>query len=77
MRPKIVIPKQAILERSGKQWVVVQHDAGRLEERAINIDSVIGNQVTIREGLTTGERILLTPSTINHLAAGDTSAGGA
>ena len=43
----------------------------------INIDSVIGNQVTIREGLTTGERILLTPSTTNHLAAGDTSAGGA
>ena len=77
MRPKIVIPKQALLEHSGKQWVVVQHDAGRLEERAINIDSVIDNQVTIREGLTTGERILLTPSTINHLAAGDTSAGGA
>lgn len=77
IRPKIVIPKQAILEHSGKQWVVLQDETGRLEERAIKIDSVTDNQVTIREGLTTGERIVLTPSAVDHLAAGDTSPGGA
>ncbi|MDR4480785.1 MAG: efflux RND transporter periplasmic adaptor subunit [Nitrospira sp.] len=77
MRPKIVIPKQAILERSGKQWVVVQHEEGRLEERAINIDSMIDNQVTIREGLITGERIVTTPLAIDRLAASDSSDNGA
>ncbi len=77
IRPKIVIPRQAILEHSGKQWVVLQDETGRLEERAIKIDSVTDNQVTIREGLTTGERIVLTPSSVDRLGAGDTSAGGA
>lgn len=77
MRPKIVIPKQAVLERSGKQWIVVQLETGGFEERAVTIDSVTDNQVTIREGVTTGEHIVLTPSSINRLAAGDTSAGGA
>ena len=77
IRPKIVIPKQAILEHSGKQWVVLQDETGRLEERAIKIDSVTDNQVTIREGLTTGERIVLTPSSVDRLGAGDSSAGGA
>ncbi len=76
MPPKIVIPKQAVVERSGKHWIVVQHDKGRFEERVVNIDSVAGNQVTIREGLTTGERIVLSPSTINRVAAGETSADG-
>jgi len=57
--------------------VVLQDETGRLEERAIKIDSVTDNQVTIREGLTTGERIVLTPSAVDHLAAGDTSPGGA
>lgn len=77
MRPKIVIPRQAVLERSGRQWIVVQGEAGGFEERAVTIDSMTDTQVTIREGVTTGERIVLTPSAINHLAAGDTSAGGA
>jgi cobalt-zinc-cadmium efflux system membrane fusion protein len=77
MRPKIVIPRQAVLERSGRQWIVVQREAGGFEERAVTIDSMTDTQVTIREGVTTGERIVLTPSAINHLAAGDTSAGGA
>ncbi|MBI4000978.1 MAG: efflux RND transporter periplasmic adaptor subunit [Nitrospira defluvii] len=74
--PRIVIPRQAVVERSGKHWIVVQHDKGRFEERAVNIDSVAGNQVTIREGLTTGERIVLTPSTINRVASGETPADG-
>lgn len=77
MRPKIVIPRQAVLERSGRQWIVVQLETGRLEERAVTIDSVNENQVTIREGVTTGERILLTPSSIDQLVADDTTAGGA
>ncbi len=77
MRPKIVIPKQALLERSGRQWIVVELAPGRYEERAVTIDSVTENQVTLREGVTTGERIVLSPSSMNHLAAGDTSAGGA
>ncbi len=77
MRPKIVIPRQAVLDRSGRQWIVVQREAGGFEERAVTIDSMTDTQVTIREGVTTGERIVLTPSAINRLAAGDTSAGGA
>ena len=77
MRPKIVIPKQALVERSGRQWIVVELAPGRYEERAVAIDSVTENQVTIREGVTTGERIVLSPSSMNHLAASDTSAGGA
>jgi cobalt-zinc-cadmium efflux system membrane fusion protein len=77
MRPRIVIPKEAVLDRSGKQWIVVQHESGRFEERVVNIDSVKNNQVTIREGLSAGERIVLTPSTINRLAASEAPADGA
>ena len=77
MRPKIVIPKQAVLERSGKQWIVVQNENGRLEDRAITIDSIADNQVTIREGVTTGERIVLSPTSLNRLAEGDTATEGA
>jgi cobalt-zinc-cadmium efflux system membrane fusion protein len=77
MRPRIVIPKQAVLDRSGKQWIVVQHEAGRLEERAVTIDSVKDNLATIREGILPGERIVLTPSIINPIAAGDAPADGA
>ena len=75
--PEILVPKQAVIERSGQYWIVVQHAQGRLEERLVRLDGTTGNQVTIREGLTGGERILLTPSTINRLAAGDTPADGA
>ncbi len=77
MRPKIVIPKQAVLERSGKQWIVVQNENGRLEDRAITIDSIADNQVTIREGVTTGERILLSPSSLNRVAESDAATEGA
>ncbi|MBS0172046.1 MAG: efflux RND transporter periplasmic adaptor subunit [Nitrospira sp.] len=77
IRPKIVIPKQAVLERSGKQWIVVQNENGRLEDRAITIDSIADNQVIIREGVTTGERILLSPSSLSHLAEGDSPMEGA
>lgn len=75
--PKLVIPRQAVVERSGTHWIVVQHDKGRFEERAVNIDSVAGNQVTLREGLAPGERVVLTPGTINRVAAGDAPADGA
>ncbi|MBA2486506.1 MAG: efflux RND transporter periplasmic adaptor subunit [Nitrospira sp.] len=74
--PKIVIPRQAVVERSGKHWIVMQHDKGRFEERAVHIDNEAGNQVTIREGLTAGERIVLTPMSINRIAANNTSADG-
>ena len=77
MQPKIVIPKQAVVERSGKHWIVVQLQQGRLEERVVTIDGMAGNHVTIREGLTTGERIILTPGMLNRIAAGEPSAGGA
>ena len=77
MRPKIVIPRQAVLERSGQQWIVVQKENGRLEDRAITIDSIADNQVTIREGVTTGERIVLHPSSLSRLAEDDATSGGA
>ncbi len=74
--PKIVVPKQAVVERAGKHWIVVQLETGRFEERPVNIDSLAGNHVTIRAGLTTGERIVLTPGTLNRIAAGEPSADG-
>jgi cobalt-zinc-cadmium efflux system membrane fusion protein len=77
MSPRIVIPKQAIVERSGKHWIVLQDDKGRFEERVVNIDGVAGNQVTLRESLATGDRIVLTPGAIKRLAAGKTPADGA
>lgn len=77
VRPKFLIPRQAVLERSGKQWIVVRQDTGRYEERMVAIDSVEGNQVTIREGLTAGERLVLTPSTIDRPATDDPFTGGA
>lgn len=77
MRPRIVIPKRAVLERSGKQWIVVQKENGLLEDRAITIDSIADNQVTIREGVTTGERILLSPSSLSRLAEDATATEGA
>ena len=75
--PRIVIPKQAVVERSGKHWIVVQLDKGRFEERAVDFDSMAGDQVMIREGLVTGERIVLTPTMSNRIAAGAPSADGA
>ncbi len=77
MPQKIVIPKQAVIERSGRHWIVVQLQKGRFEERLVTIDGMAGNHVTIREGLTTGERIILTPGMLNRIAAGEPSAGGA
>jgi cobalt-zinc-cadmium efflux system membrane fusion protein len=77
MPSKILIPKQAVVERSGKHWIVIELQKGRFEERLVTIDSMGGDHVTVREGLTTGERIILTPGMLNRLAAGEPSAGGA
>jgi cobalt-zinc-cadmium efflux system membrane fusion protein len=76
IRQKVVVPREALIERAGKQWIVLQHAPGRYEERVVNIDSAAGNQVTIREEIAEGERIVLTPSTVNRLAAGTASSDG-
>ena len=75
--PEIVVPKQAVIERSGQHWIVVQHAEGRLEERPVRVESGGGNQLTIREGLTAGERILVRPSATHRIGAGDAPADGA
>jgi len=75
--PTFMIPRQAVVERSGKQWVIVRHDQDRYEERAVVIEGVVGSQVTVLEGLSAGERIVLTPSQIKRLTATGASTEGA
>ncbi len=55
---KVVIPKAALRQRDGRDVVWVVHE-GRVERRAVMVDSRQGDEVSIAAGLTGGDRIVV------------------
>lgn len=54
----ITVPREAILEVDGKQFVYVVQDHDRYVKREVKVSSVSPDQVRVVEGLTRGERIV-------------------
>jgi HlyD family secretion protein len=55
---KVVIPKAALRQRDGRDVVWVVRD-GRVERRAVTVDSQQGDEVNIAAGLSGGDRIVV------------------
>jgi len=54
----IAVPREAVLEVDGKQFVYVVNDPDRYMKREVKISNISPDQVRIIEGLTPGERIV-------------------
>lgn len=54
----IAVPREAVLEIDGKQFVYVVEDRDRYVKREVKISNISSDQVRIVEGLTRGERIV-------------------
>ena len=56
--PFLAIPKEAVLEIDGKEFVYVEETQGRYVKRQVKVGTASGDQVRILEGLQPGERIV-------------------
>ncbi len=56
--PFMAIPKEAVLEIDGKEFVYVEEAQGRFVKRQVKVGTASGDQVRIVEGLQQGERIV-------------------
>ncbi len=56
--PFLAIPKEAVLEIDGKEFVYVEEAQGRFVKRQVKVGTASGDQVRILEGLQPGERIV-------------------
>ena len=56
--PFLAIPKEAVLEIDGKEFVYVEEAQGRFVKRPVKVGTASGDQVRILEGLQPGERIV-------------------
>ena len=56
--PFLAIPKEAVLEIDGKEFVYVEEAQGRFVKRQVKVGTASGEQVRILEGLQPGERIV-------------------
>ena len=56
--PFLAIPKEAVLEIDGKEFVYVEEAQGRFVKRQVKVGTASGDQVRILEGLQSGERIV-------------------
>ena len=54
----LTVPKEAVLEVDGKNFVYVVEEAGRYVRRPVKVGPASGDQVRIVEGLSSGERIV-------------------
>lgn len=54
----IAVPKEAVLEIDGKEYVYVAEGEGRYVKRPVKIGTATGELVRVLEGLTPGERIV-------------------
>jgi cobalt-zinc-cadmium efflux system membrane fusion protein len=52
------VPREAVLEVDGKQFVYVVENGTRYVRREVKISTMSGGQTRIVEGLTAGERIV-------------------
>lgn len=54
----LAIPKEAVLEIDGKEFVYVEETQGKFVKRQVKVGTASGDQVRILEGLQPGERIV-------------------
>ena len=54
----LVVPKEAVLESDGKQFVYVVDDANRYTKREVKVSNFTPDQMRVLEGLTPGQRIV-------------------
>ncbi len=57
-KPILAIPKEAVLEVDGKQFVYVVEGESRYVKREVKVATASGDQVRVVEGLRSGERIV-------------------
>jgi membrane fusion protein, heavy metal efflux system len=56
--PLLVIPREAVLEEDGKQFVYVVEGADRYVKREVKVSTISSDKVRVLEGLTSGQRIV-------------------
>jgi cobalt-zinc-cadmium efflux system membrane fusion protein len=56
--PFLAIPKEAVLEEDGKEFIYVVEAGGRFLKRQVKVATASADQVRVLEGLTPGERIV-------------------
>ena len=56
--PLLVIPREAVLEADGKQFVYVVEGADQYVKREVKVSTISPDQVRVLEGLTSGQRIV-------------------
>jgi len=56
--PFLAIPKEAVLEEDGKEFIYVVEAEGRFVKRQVKVATASADQVRVLEGLTPGERIV-------------------
>ncbi|MEC4889815.1 MAG: efflux RND transporter periplasmic adaptor subunit [Nitrospira sp.] len=54
----IVVPREAVLEADGKQFVYVVEDQNRYVKREVKVANISSEQVRVLEGLARGQRIV-------------------
>ena len=54
----IVVPREAVLEADGKQFVYVVEDQNRYVKREVKVANISPEQVRVLEGLARGQRIV-------------------
>jgi cobalt-zinc-cadmium efflux system membrane fusion protein len=54
----LAVPREAVLEADGKEFVYVVEDSGRYVKREVKTAVASADQVRILEGLQSGERIV-------------------
>ena len=56
--PLLMIPREAVLEMDGKQFVYVVEGADQYVKREVKVSTISPDQVRVLEGLTSGQRIV-------------------
>jgi cobalt-zinc-cadmium efflux system membrane fusion protein len=54
----LTLPREAVLEKDGKQFVYVAEDSGRYVKREVKVVNTSSDQVRVLEGIRHGERIV-------------------
>lgn len=57
--PFIAVPREAVLESDGKQFVYVVEEPSRYVKREVKVSNISTDQVRVLEGLTRGQRIVI------------------
>ena len=59
--PLAVVPRTAVVDSGGTPTVFAVVD-GKLQQRSVRIGELLGTDVTVRDGITRGDRIVATPN---------------